>query len=322
VALHKSTSNKITVWRVMDGKRGHERQSLGLIQALKTLMPIAVQDVPALSFWQACYLWLSASFKSKAQSSHDLLAPDLIIGVGHATHMTLLALKKSTQAKAVVLMKPSLPCACFDLCLIPKHDAVQANNVLQTEGALNAMAFYNTQHKINDTGLILIGGPSKHYVWDASAIIAQIQQLLAIDAKRHWFLSTSRRTPEDFVTLLKQQLEALHLVAPQFAIVSHLDVDENWLPQQLAQSEVVWTSPDSVSMLYESLTAACRVGVFDLQPNPKSEIAASVQALLQQHKLVDFSTWEKSKEMFAADLNFNEALRCAQWIKSNWFPNH
>ncbi len=309
--MQKLESTALCIWRVTDGKRGHYRQSQGLVEALKGLVQVKVIDVPCLSFWRALWHLLAGRHLSIDES------PDLLVGAGHATHMTLVAFGKLTGAKTVVLMKPSLPCHWFDLCIIPKHDDARGKNILVTEGALNAMAMLAKDSKHHNSGLILIGGPSQHYQWDSHKIIAQIKLLTEATDYCTWVLSTSRRTPANFLELLYQQVSTQHLeIAPYHA------VNEDWLPDQLAQAEVVWLSPDSVSMLYEALTAGCSVGVFDLEAKPASAIVQSTHELILQHKIVRFSDWQSKQHMPAANTTFNEALRCAQWIKSNWFPNH
>ncbi|MEZ5574345.1 MAG: ELM1/GtrOC1 family putative glycosyltransferase [Candidatus Competibacteraceae bacterium] len=84
-------------------------------------------------------------------------------------------------ARAVVLMRPSLPLALFDLCLIPEHDTppVRANVVLATRGALNRIQ--PSSNLESRQGLLLIGGPSAHFGWDDAGLRAQIAAVLAAD---------------------------------------------------------------------------------------------------------------------------------------------
>ena len=74
----------------------------------------------------------------RLSSYWTLPTPDLLLGAGHHTHLSLLAARRIRGGKVVVLMRPSLPPGLFDLCLIPEHDAPPARpNVLATRGALN-----------------------------------------------------------------------------------------------------------------------------------------------------------------------------------------
>ncbi|MDP1926487.1 MAG: ELM1/GtrOC1 family putative glycosyltransferase, partial [Thiobacillus sp.] len=123
----------LNVWVISDGKPGHVNQSLGLAEALARATPARIHHLTALPVWRA---WLILLFKISPDQT--LPAPDLIIGAGHATHLTLLVARRARGGRAVVLMKPSLPRRWFDLCILPQHDGVAADaHTLVTEGALN-----------------------------------------------------------------------------------------------------------------------------------------------------------------------------------------
>ena len=139
--------------------------------------------------------------RSRNTSDTPLPKPDLIIGAGHATHPTLLAARRAHGGRAVVLMKPSLPRRCFDLCILPRHDGVAADaHTLVTDGALNRVRPATASDA--NHGLILIGGASPHFEWDSDAIQVQIKSLLARTPDMQWTLATSRRTPANFLALL------------------------------------------------------------------------------------------------------------------------
>jgi uncharacterized protein len=305
----------ITIWQVVDGKRGHERQTEGLIAGLASLGPVEIQKIRHLSIGQLLALLVSKCL-GKRSALHNR-SVDLVVGAGHATHLSLLVLAKINRAKSVVLMKPSFPCAWFDLCLIPQHDGVTGTHILNTVGALNPMGFYSLEAEQSNKQqyVMLIGGPSKHFIWDTDSVIKQIKKVVEHDAGIAWVLSTSRRTPVDFIPRLQACQLALQWVDYQA-------VDAQWLPQALTQSHIVWVTPDSVSMLYEAMTAGCEVGVFNLNAQSNSAIANSVLILQHAQTITNFNDWESTKRMQPANIQFNEALRCAQWIKQQWFPKH
>ena len=304
-------ANPLKIWRVVDGKRGHERQTQGLVHALTALTSVHCLDIKCLSVMRACWVWLTGNYMP------NLEPPDMIIGAGHATHLTILALKKAMSktklSKTVVLMTPSLPRNWFDLCVIPRHDQVTDENVFVTEGSLNAMMPNPNTKKVANQGLILLGGVSKHYQWDTAGIVNQLHKLIEMRPDIDWTLSTSRRTPNDLIPLLDSM---------RLNVVLCDEVDEYWLPTQLGLAELVWLTPDSVSMLYESMTAGCAVGVFNLEASKKSKHIVSIKKLIIEKKVVEFNDWQTSQKMHLLNVPFNEALRCAQWIKNNWFPNH
>src|SRR5688572_24129007 len=118
-----------------DGKPGHENQSLGLAHAIGRLRPVRTFLIELGGEKGAI-----ARFRRAWGDSSSLPRPDLLIGAGHATHPALLALGRKTGAPCVVLMKPSLPAALFELCLIPEHDLAgkqPPEHVIATRGALN-----------------------------------------------------------------------------------------------------------------------------------------------------------------------------------------
>ena len=93
-------------------------------------------------------------------------------------------------------MRPSLPLDWFDYCLAPAHDDPSVrDNVIVTAGALNPMQA--GQEHDPDRGLILVGGPSRHYRMEAQALLARIRQVLARPSPRNWTLSNSPGHPRN-----------------------------------------------------------------------------------------------------------------------------
>ncbi len=296
------------VWIVTDGKQGHYNQSLGLAMALKRLRPeLKIETLPVLSKY-ACLKMLmgfavSESFVQPSQDSK----PDLVIAAGHATHLTLWVLGQHFKAKKLLLMKPSMPIDWFDLCFIPVHDQPKPSpNVVVTQGALNPMRPGTKQHK---TGVMLIGGPSKHHEWDEFKVLSQIEEVLKKQSYQ-WVITSSRRTPES--TMCK--LQALKGVE----FIPHTDTPQGWLTETLASTDIAWVTADSVSMIYEALTAGCRVGVLEVTPCKENRLTRGVQALAQEGTITLFSQWTQTHQLCSKGI-FNEADRCADVIlKRGW----
>ncbi len=290
----------LTIWVVSDGKPGHLNQSMGLAEALLRIQPGSIQILPALPWWRASLNWLLKNAMIKTAHS-----PDLIVGAGHATHLTMLASRRAHGGRAVVLMKPSLPRVWFDLCIAPEHDALTTNaRTFISQGALNRVRASNTQNP--HQGLILLGGPSPHFVWDSAAIELQIKSILARFSEIHWTLSDSRRTPDGFT----EQLPA----DAQLNVVSHTATSSDWLPTQLARSNTVWITPDSVSMVYEALTAGVSVGVFDLPVSPRSRVGRTIAHLADTQRITRFVSWCSNGKLHPNLHPLAEADRCAHWI--------
>jgi mitochondrial fission protein ELM1 len=295
-----NSGSKLVVWLVTDGKPGHENQSRGLAEALALATATEIHTLPALPPWRALKARLLKSFPG-----NPLPKPDLILGAGHATHLTLLAARRACGGRAVVLMKPSLPRRWFDLCILPQHDGVKPDaHTLLTEGAINRV---RPEHERDaNRGLLLIGGVSNHFEWDSDAVQVQIKSILARSPDIHWKLTTSRRTPADFLAQLPG--------APNLEVVPHTATPPDWLPAQLARSSVVWVTPDSASMVYEALTAGAEVGVFDLPVNPKSRIGWAIAHLADGQRITRFVNWCAHGKLLPNLHPLAEADRCAKWI--------
>ena len=294
-----ASARPLVVRIVSDGKPGHLNQSLGLAEALARATPTDTHVIPALPAWRAILAWLL-----KRMPGTVLPAPDLVIGAGHGTHLTLLAARRAHGGRAVVMMKPSLPRRCFDLCIVPRHDGVPADaHTLVTEGALNRI---RPDAPDPQRGLMLIGGESPHFQWDGDAIQVQIRSVLARTPEVQWTLTTSRRSPAEFLASLP--------AAPNLSVVPHTATGPDWLPQQLAGCGTAWVTPDSASMVYEALTAGAEVGVFDLPVNPKSRVGWAIAELADAERVTRFIAWCAHGTLHPNPQPLAEADRCAAWI--------
>ncbi|WP_417581188.1 mitochondrial fission ELM1 family protein [Nitrincola sp.] len=294
------------VWIIRDAKPGHFSQCEGLSNALLELVPeLKVETLDRLPAAQLLKILLTRNVPPEMASLRHRGAPDLLIAAGHATHFTLLVLGWVLGAKTLLLMKPSLPCQLFDLCLIPAHDQpAEADNIICTQGALNPM---RPGLKKSGQGVILIGGPSKHHRWDEHSLMQQLGKIIqATDV--HWTLTTSRRTPES----TQNRLGALNTVE----FIPFESTAPGWVAEQLASAEYVWVTEDSVSMIYEALTAGCAVGILNVpraaagKPN---RLVRGLNTLVEQGQVSVYSNTDDLSLPRPAEV-FNEAQRCAQMI--------
>jgi len=275
------------IWVLTDGKPGHVNQSLGLAEALKRLRPeLGFRQLDVSAGWRLL-------FKPET--------PRLIISAGRRTHLWSWLCKLRYGAKNLVLMRPSLPQFCFDLILAPEHDGIGNNNprVVETRGALNRMV---PGEKIRGSSLVLVGGPSKHVVWDEDRVLRQIRSIVEANSDSQLRIATSRRTPLGFVGRLGE-LGNIELINPE-------SVNSMWLPSTLAATEQVWVTSDSVSMVFEALSAGCAVSLISLESVPNSRTQQGMQLLLDSG-LVNLSS-DGNPRLNGAPLA--EAKRCAEFI--------
>ena len=299
-ARDQDETGPVILWQICDGKRGHLSQSTGLVEALHRRVPLAVHGVTAPPLSQS----LASCLTGKTPWAGDLPAPQVAVGAGHATHAALLAVNRAYRARTIVLMRPSLPLDWFDYCLVPAHDDPPArDNVIVTAGAVNPMQA--TKDHDPERGLILVGGPSRHYRMEAPALLSRIRQVLARTSPRYWTLSNSPRTPAQ----LDRELIGLQAAGVEVTLWDQCGPD--WLAETLARARDVWVTEDSVSMIYEALTAGCRVGLLPLPRKPASRLHRAIDLLLEQGFVCTHNEGETGAELTAPPRTLDEANRCA-----------
>ncbi|GAA5525165.1 hypothetical protein Maes01_01730 [Microbulbifer aestuariivivens] len=261
---------RLTVWRFLDGNRAHEKQTAALLSGMRACgCQLDCYDLPAAGLWTL----LRRGLKSQVQS---LPQPDFIVGAGHRSHAPILFARRFYGGRSVVVMQPSLPLHWFDYAIIPEHDRPPPlENVILSQGALTEPLPRGRRRPRK--GLILLGGPSKHFGWDAHAVRQCVQRLLA--APLDWTLSDSRRTPGGTLSGLSAEgLEICHW----------RDCPPGWLAEQLSEAEQIWVTGDSVSMIFEALQSEARVGIIPLPSRRRSnKVRAAVQRLVDQGLLTD-----------------------------------
>ena len=243
---------RTVIWRFVDGKPGHEKQSAGLIQGIESIQAVEVHEIDVrfkAFYWRQIRRFL-------LRDAPDLPPPDLLVGVGHRTHLPLVLARLVCGGRSVVLMKPTLPLRLFDLLFVPQHDRVRrGTRVVLTRGVICPT---KVDDKESDAGLILLGGPSPHFEWSNRDIAKQVGSIARGSPDVVWQVCDSRRTPRG----LQDHLPALaNLVFRHWR-----SLPADFLENALAKAEHVWVSADSASMLYESLSAQARVGIIALEP--------------------------------------------------------
>lgn len=308
----------VKVLIITDGKPGHVNQSLGLVFALQRILKASGTQLlallcPPLSVGQCIQIGLgfanhetllkpcSEQIERLAKNEEEVgrrAIPfgaldniSLVIGAGHGCHMTVLSVARSLNAKSIVLMKPSLPSVWFDFCLVPAHDKpASARHIIETQGAINRVHYEGQQKQLQ---LFLIGGPSNHYHWQPEKVLQQLGDVIQHDAAIEWQLVSSRRTPAEFVDAIKQRFPELRVIQPN-------DVSSSWLAENFPLVQQCWVSSDSVSMVYEALTAQARVGVIELEPVKKrgqvSRVASGLKLLSEAKLITVFSDWKLHSE--------------------------
>ena len=292
-----------TLWLITDNKPGHRSQLQGLAQALAARTAVETHWIDAPGGLAAFRHWLTGRFPPGAA----LPDPDFILIAGHRTHLAGLAARRARGGRLIALMRPSLPLRWFDLCVIPQHDRPPARaNVIATRGVLNTAR--PSPEREADKGLFLIGGPSKHHGWDTPGLLAQINAILAATPAMRWTLTTSRRTPADTESALLALREHGVDVRPV------RDTPPGWAMEQVARSAQAWVTEDSVSMVYESLTAGAATGLLAVPRLGETRITAGVAELQRAGLVTAFADWVRTGQLAAPLERLAEADRVAEAV--------
>ena len=292
----------LVAWQLADGKRGHERQSEGLLAALAQRCTLAT--LPRCGpRTHGAYL---GEICAAAAAGDGLPRPDLLIGAGRATQPALVAARRAHGGRSVYLMRPALPWRCFDACIVPRHDAPLARR--RPRERRTAEPDRTGSHPPADLGLILLGGPSAHHAWDEAAVLTQVRQILATAPRHEWRLADSRRSPPG----LGHALAAL--AGPRVHYVAAATAPSDWLPAHLARAAEVWVSADSMAMLYEALSSGACVGLIDVPPRRRDRITAVAADLLRRGWVAPVGTALPARPPVV----LAEAARCAAALLERW----
>ena len=282
------------IWRLLDGKKGHEKQSLALVRSLKEQSRCRIFDINIQDLENP---FLALIFK-KNNLNKGLIKPDIAIGAGHKTHFHLLAIKRCFNAKIVVIMKPSIPHKLFDLCVIPKHDDVKSgSNVFITNTPL--VNFNLNTKKKEDMALFLIGGPSKHFYWNSKILLEQIKNISKKFKFKKLLITTSRRTPIDFID------EFNRLKIRNIKLYEYTKTANDWLDKNIIRAKNIWVTNDSYSMLIEAIASGAYTDILELKVKKKSRLSSEINSI--------------KKKIRNKIIIQNEAERVAKFIQKIWF---
>ncbi len=316
--------NELTINAYLDGRPGHEKQTMAVIQALQQLTPITVSIQTSTSTINSMLTMMPAALLLKLNRRRATagLAEKLLIGSGRRTHPAIVRDKHrlGNRAAAVCCMRPDISLRhAFDLCLLLASDRVaDADNIFRTTGppCLSVDEEKHDHHR----GLILIGGlDPKSHRWDTDLICQQVATLIKQGRERIWTISSSPRTPPETVI----RLAHLTATVPNRATFYRAeDTAGSWIEKQYQQNGEVWVTADSISMVYEALSAGCRVGVLPVQwrrPG-RSLHQRSLDQLERQNRIGRFDHWLAGTPLPTVATVLNEAERCAREILRRWWP--
>ena len=262
----------IVVWRFTEGKPGHMKQTLGLVQGLRALTPLLVHEITVGA----------ENNTPLAQQIAAYAAPDLLIGAGHATHVPMLWCRIRFGGKTVVLLKPTLPVSWFDMVLLPLHDRCYGfGNVVRTE--ISLCPIVSGLEKDQNFGVILIGGESRHYALNEAQVSRDIKNIVREKKQIRWEIFDSRRTPTDFLDRLRLE--------DHVKLRHRASIPQDYLSNALARASAGWVTGDSISMVHEAIGNRLSVGVIEMppkQPTKPNKILLALDSMVSARLLVRY----------------------------------
>lgn len=290
----KPVLKSFVIWVFSDGRKGHESQTRGLLNALVKLNKsrFAVESY-----------WVTKQTPNAHLTTYP--HPDLILGAGHATHFPMLRAKILFGGVTVVLMKPSIPSIFFDMVFVPHHDSCENfGNVYATIGVLNTIT---RSHPNASEGTILLGGASRHFQWDTDRIAQQVKEVCDSKTDRVWNVCDSPRSPDELLSKIQD--------SPNIRKYPWRDTDEHFISFLLSTSSEIWVSCDSVSMLYEAVSTGVPVGVFELESRKRSnKILRGLKELATQGHIQFSHDGLTLKLRSELESQLSESTRCAELV--------
>ncbi|CAG36954.1 mitochondrial fission ELM1 family protein [Desulfotalea psychrophila] len=307
-----STRAKIRVTIFLDGRPGHEKQTMGIVNALRERVEVdcTAVDVRGRGWWTGCKDVLTLLF-ARGSSANDSSCTDLYLGTGRRTHIPLLLAQRAGGGSSVCCMMPaSWLRRYFNFCFVPSHDRpAPGPQIVRTCGPANCSV--DEKRHEQKRGLILVGGVDlKSHFWQSKMLCLQIEELIGQD-ERQWVISSSPRTPPETV----DDLRGLAAKFSQVEFFHYKDTPAGWVEEQYNCSSVVWVTVDSISMVFEALTAGCQVGLLPVEWKKKgSKYQKSEQFLLDENYVISFADWQAGHSWQEGITVLNEAKRCAGLI--------
>lgn len=315
---------QLAIHAFFDTRKGHEKQTQAVVRALAELTSVQVAEyrLSSPTLLDRAVDWLRYLLSTVLPHRNNVFAgADIIIGTGSRCHIPMLLAGQQRGADGVKIITCMTPDRIllnkFDLCLVPGHDDVPvAGNIFKTIGPPCPVSDKG-QHD-DKKGLILIGGIDvKSHHWQTPVVVKQVEEVIKRDPEIYWTISSSPRTPADTVILL----EKICRDCDNTAFFRAENTAMGWIEEQYDRNKTVWVTADSVSMLYEALSAGCQVGVLPVKWKKKNnKFQRSLASLIEKNLIILFDEWQTGKVFGQQTVSLDEATRCAREILGRWWP--
>jgi len=263
------------LWLLMGSRVGDNNQLLALANSLG--FPF---EAKKLDFNQARHLsLLRKGLTIVAAHSRPLIAPpwpDIVICVGYGSVPVARYIRRQSggRTRLVHIGNPRDPLRDFDLQITtPQYPRAAVANLLElpfpignpakeavaTEADLERLANFPRPRR-----LLAVGGPARHWRLDHRALAEAIRVIQAKDNMGSLIAVSSNRTTSESRRLLKRLV-----TGPRSAIVE----DCPTFGVLLAESDEIYVTADSVSMLSEAILTGKPVGMIPIKRSLRGQIS-------------------------------------------------
>lgn len=291
-----------------DGKPGHLKQSLALVDLMKklpfqiksTIIEVKFKNALQRVAFQICGFFFSNKCQGcmcclrtllGSEESSKLLADsyDAVVSCGSSLAMTNRLIASENIAKSIVIMKPGMfSLKRFDLAIIPEHDrAPKFKNVVSIKGALSREIDKDSadiKTIIDSYGLdnpplshptvgVLLGGESKYLSLGTEIVEDLINSLDKVIEKLGGsvLISTSRRTTKQMDEVLKSKLSKKP--GYRMSIIANESNPRGSFEAILYLSDILVVTGDSISMISEAINSKKHTLIIRLKRKNKNLIS-------------------------------------------------
>ena len=227
---------------------------------------------------QGCLWCLRAFLKDDVCKSLVGAKPQVVISCGSSLAPINYILSRENLAKSAVIMRSGfLSVSRFDLAIIPKHDRPpKRRNVIATEGALNLIDepyLKEESRKLTEAGGLnlnaknfhiglLIGGDTKKFSLSQDTVLGVIKEIKSASRKFNAdiLVSSSRRTSEEIENIIKEEFK--DYPACKLLVIANEKNIPGVVGGILGLSQIIISSPESISMISEAINSKRYVLVF------------------------------------------------------------
>ena len=275
---------------ITDGKPGHENQSIVLARIMNWEVEIIRVQFKSRTAKTLSYgMDLGALYFPLLLEPIPMLSekPDIIISTGSETYYANKYLSRLWKVPNIAILLPRGYRLDFTHIFVPAYDHPpnQSNitplpiNLTQSDAQWyhqQTELFRTHHHKQKKPAIgVAIGGNSKHATLDSDDLKKQLDDIFSHHTGHEFWITTSRRTSSDIISLIKTYPFDYMLIWSQDTY--------NPLPAFIANCDHLYLTADSASMISEAVSfGSASVNLLPVHFYSKSKLHKFTQQLCQE----------------------------------------